>query len=234
MKKSISKNNKKYHFSNSINKSVDIRLIKKNVSFFETLKEWIVFLYKKLLYFLKHNRIQFLLILSIIFIIGFYLYNKYNETSETKEKNEEGIETLDNFIKKTQFTGLKKKKKTIPKKHESRCRFILENIFRCSFITIRPDFLKYPKSGKNLELDMYNSDLKLALEYDGIHHRKYTEFFHKSKQDFIDQQDRDNFKEDKCKELGITLIRVPDTIKYENLEEYIKNELDTRGIFYIK
>ena len=36
------------------------------------------------------------------------------------------------------------------------------------------------------------------------------------------------------KELGITLIRVPDTVKYDDLEEYIKNELDKREIFYFK
>ena len=81
---------------------------------------------------------------------------------------------------------------------------------------------------------MFNQELMLALEYDGVHHRKYTEFFHKSEQDFIDQKNRDHFKEERCKELGITLIRVPDTVKYDDLEEYIKNELDKRGIFYLK
>ena len=81
---------------------------------------------------------------------------------------------------------------------------------------------------------MFNQELMLALEYDGVHHRKYTEFFHKSEQDFIEQKNRDHFKEERCKELGITLIRVPDTVKYDDLEEYIKNELDKRGIFYLK
>ena len=110
----------------------------------------------------------------------------------------------------------------------------MENLFKAPFISIRPDFLKYDKTGKNLELDVYNADLMIALEYDGVHHRKFTEFFHKSEQDFIDQQDRDKFKEDKCKELGITLIRVPDTVKYDDLEDYIKGELDKKGINYFK
>ena len=177
-----------------------------------------------------------MLVLSIIFIICYYIYVNYlkkeqqENNKEQQENNKEQNEYLNNIVK----TKTLKKKKTIPKKHETRCRIILENLFKMPFVSVRPDFLKYDKTGKNLELDMYNADLKLALEYDGIHHRKFTEFFHKSEQDFIHQQDRDQFKEEKCKELGIILIRVPDTVKFEDLEIYIKNKLDEKGIFYIK
>ena len=181
----------------------------------------------------------------MLFILGYYIYVNYIKKEKTEEENEEQRESenssneyLNNFLKnkKSMKNGdnLVKKRKSIPKKHETRCRIILENLFKSPFISIRPDFLKYPKTGKNLELDMYNEDLKLALEYDGIHHRKFTEIFHKTEQDFFNQQDRDQFKEEICRELGITLIRVPDTVKYDDLEEYIKNELDKKGIFYIK
>jgi len=200
---------------------------------FETIKYYTLLCFNKLVYYWKHNRMMFLLILSLLFLLGYYIYINYisNEDSDKKIQNGDGEEFLNKTVKISNI--LKKKRKTIPKKHETRCRLIMENIFKAPFVSIRPDFLKYPKTGKNLELDVFNQDLMLALEYDGVHHRKYTEFFHKSEQDFIEQQERDRYKEEKCKELGITLIRVPDTVKYEDLEEYIKKELDKKGVFYV-
>jgi hypothetical protein len=201
---------------------------------FETIKHYTLLCFNKVLYYWKHNRMMFLLILSLLFLLGYYIYVNYlsNENNDKKLQNKDGEEFLNETVK-TPSGQLSKKRKTIPKKHETRCRLIMENTFRAPFISIRPDFLKYPKTGKNLELDVFNQDLMLALEYDGVHHRKYTEFFHKSEQDFIEQQERDRYKDEKCKELGITLIRVPDTVKYDDLEEYIKKELDKKSVFYV-
>lgn len=118
-----------------------------------------------------------------------------------------------------------KKRKRVPKKHETECRRIIESVLKVPFTSVRPDFLKNPKTGKNLELDMYNPSLKLALEYQGVQHRKYTPFFHKSYSDFMGQVERDNYKKKRCMDEGIDLICVPDNIKYENLGEYITGEL---------
>jgi Ca2+/Na+ antiporter len=238
----------KYNFSEkpkkkskySIQSTNSIKQDKVN-SFFYTIKEYIFKFYNFIVYHWTHNRLQFFLVLSLLFILGYYIYVNYIKKEKTDKENKDehelektSNEYLNNFVQGSEYlvkNKKNKKKKSIPKKHETRCRIILENLFKSPFISIRPDFLKYPKTGKNLELDMYNEDLKLALEYDGIHHRKFTEFFHKTEQDFFDQQDRDNFKEERCKELGIVLIRVPDTVKFEDLEDYIKNELDKKGIF---
>lgn len=98
-----------------------------------------------------------------------------------------------------------------------------EKIFNKSFKKIRPDFLKSEITGKNLELDIYNEDLKLAIEYDGIQHYKYVPHFHKNGEvDFQKQLQRDKFKEEKCKEHGITLIRVPYLVKPDEIEGYIR------------
>ena len=227
MKKTYDKY-KKYDFKNKLSNSISKDVQSTNI--FQNIKEYILKIYYFLLYHWKHNRLQFLLVISLLFLFGYYIYINYIKNEENRGNKSE---ILNEFVK-NESSVKKLKKRKIPKKHETRCRIILENLFRTPFITIRPDFLKYPKTGKNLELDMFNENLMLALEYDGVHHRKYTEFFHKSEQDFIDQKDRDHFKEERCKELGITLIRVPDTVKYDDLEEYIKNELDKRGIFYLK
>jgi hypothetical protein len=122
------------------------------------------------------------------------------------------------------------KKKRILKKHETRCRMILENLFQTSFVSIRPDFLKYPKTGKNLELDGYSKDYNLAFEYQGIQHRKFSPLFHQTYQDFVDQLDRDGYKKKRCEELGIPVLYIPDTIAYDKLEEYITREISKMNL----
>ena len=231
----------KYNFNSNSKKLLKtINLPKKNNSLLDIVKRWIINIFQFLIYHWIHNRMLFLLVLSSLFILGYYIYTNYikedDENDEEKDDdNDDKNEILNNLVKNNNKKFKNKNgKKRIPKKHETRCRIIMENLFRSPFVSVRPDFLKYDKTGKNLELDMFNSDLMIALEYDGIHHRKFTEFFHKSELDFIEQQERDKYKEEKCKELGITLIRVPDTVKYEDLEDYIKGELDKNNIFYFK
>lgn len=114
-------------------------------------------------------------------------------------------------------------------KTEEECRTIFQKIFRAEFPPIRPDFLKSPKTGKNLEIDIYNDSLKLACEYNGPQHYRYFPAWHKTKNDFYSQVKRDDWKRKKMKEHGITLIEVPHWIKSNRLEEFIKNELRKKG-----
>lgn len=116
-------------------------------------------------------------------------------------------------------------------KGEIQCKIAAEKIFNKPFKKIRPDFLKSELTGKNLELDVYNDDLKLAVEYDGIQHYKYTPHFHRNGElDFQKQLQRDKFKEQKCKENGITLIRVPYLVKNDEIEGYIRVKVRELGI----
>lgn len=123
----------------------------------------------------------------------------------------------------------KSKRTPTKKKHERECQRILQDIFQVPFISVRPDFLRNPSTGRNLELDMYNAQMNLALEYNGVQHRKYSPYFHKKYEDFLSQQDRDRFKKQRCKDLKIDLIEVPDTIKFDDLESYIRQELIKLG-----
>jgi hypothetical protein len=131
--------------------------------------------------------------------------------------------TLKDFV--DVFNEPSKKRRRILKKHESRCRAILENLFKAPFTSVRPDFLKYPVTGKNLELDGYNEELNLAFEYQGVQHRKFCPLFHETYQDFVDQLKRDAFKKKRCEELGINVLYIPDTVPYDDLEEYLKMNL---------
>ena len=106
-------------------------------------------------------------------------------------------------------------------KAEEMCRSILERMYGRPFPSVRPNFLKNPKTGKNLELDCYNPELRIALEYNGQQHHKYTPYFHSSKRQFYAQVHRDDWKRRKCREYGIKLIEVPYWIREDNLERYI-------------
>ena len=172
--------------------------------------------FKKICYYWTNHRFETLLVLSLIIFIGLYLFDKKYENTSGIFRDPLSVDPY----KSENLDNLSFKKKRIPMKNEQRCRKILENYYKVPFNKCRPDFLKY-KNGKNLELDGYNPELKIAFEYNGQGHAKFTPFFHNSYQDFLDQIDRDKFKNEKCKEFGIKLINIPHTVKYEELEKYI-------------
>lgn len=121
-------------------------------------------------------------------------------------------------------------------KGEEKCRTIFEGYFGLKFESIRPDWLKYPETNRNLELDGFNPSVKtklgkgLAFEYDGAQHAYYTPAFHKNEGEFKNQVKRDIWKDRKCKELGILLIRIPHTVHYDHLASHILSKLRSVGL----
>lgn len=119
-------------------------------------------------------------------------------------------------------------------KGELECRRVLEELFSRSFNKARPDFLRNPVTSQgsdsnNLELDCYNPELKLAVEYNGIQHYKYIPYFHKSKDAFQNQKYRDYMKKEMCEKNGITLIDVPYTVKVPEIKSFLLNKLSSAG-----
>lgn len=165
----------------------------------------------------------------VIFLLLMYcvIYIKYKGDinrfyCDVKDFFNRIFEAIKTFFK----VGPKPSRKRCEKKHEKKCREILEEIYYPhKFPSIRPDFLKNPKTNRNLEIDCFNHELQLGLEYQGIQHRKYYPYYHKTIEDFEKQVERDNFKKDKLKSLGIKMIYIPDTVKYNDLEYHIKTIL---------
>jgi hypothetical protein len=116
-------------------------------------------------------------------------------------------------------------------KGEIECRRVLEKLFRKPFSKERPNILQNPVTGgdNNLELDCYNDELKLAVEYNGIQHYKQIPYFHKTRDAFNNQKYRDYIKRDLCKKNGIILIEVPYTVKTENIQRYLIDQLKKLG-----
>jgi len=114
-------------------------------------------------------------------------------------------------------------------KGETECRRVVENMFNKPFKKIRPNILSNPITGNNnLEIDCYNDDLKIGIEYNGIQHYKYSPFFHKNKEAFYNQKYRDYMKRDLCEKNGILLIEVPYTVQVEDIENFLIEKLQHR------
>lgn len=112
-------------------------------------------------------------------------------------------------------------------KREEKCREILERIYQRKFPNIRPSWLKNPETGRLLEIDCYNDDLKIGLECNGIQHYVYPNFTGQSKKEFEAQIRRDNYKVDCCDSNGVYLITVPYNVPDNQLEKYIRRYLPT-------
>lgn len=170
--------------------------------------------------------------LSVALLIIFALYNKFKGTRGTYSKPGQYFVNPTNRKSYTK-TGVKRGPQR-ESKGEAECRRVLHNLFRKPFPSRRPDFLRNPVTGGsfNLELDCYNAELGLAVEYNGVQHYKYTPYFHRSKDHFMNQKYRDDMKRRICKENGIVLIEVPYTVKHGEIRSFLVNELRKHG--YLK
>ena len=104
-------------------------------------------------------------------------------------------------------------------------------IFRQPFPSKRPDFLRNPVTGgnRNLELDCFNENIRLAVEYNGKQHYEYIPYFHRTKDAFYNQVYRDEMKRRACSDNGITLITVPYTVPVSEIEKFLVQQLDSLG-----
>jgi very-short-patch-repair endonuclease len=118
-------------------------------------------------------------------------------------------------------------------KGETECRRVLEKYYGVPFPNQRPSWLKNPKTNRSLELDCYNADLdvgkgwRLAVEYDGEQHFKKTSMGDDKK--VKELQARDKLKDKLCKENKVILIRVPYTVKNEDIEAYLMERIPRKS-----
>lgn len=109
---------------------------------------------------------------------------------------------------------------------EARARQTLEAYFGLPFSRVRPDFLSNTAlGGRNLELDCFNEELKLAVEFNGRQHYEFVPHFHKNIETFHNQKYRDELKRIYCRDNGIYLIEIPYT-ESRQLEAFLIRRLD--------
>ena len=172
-------------------------------------------MFEKLQEFWKKHGFEIILVLCVAFILIYALCRLGKKGSYSKTYRYE--------------SGEKPNRRGPPRmsKGEAECRKVLQDIFKKPFPSMRPDFLRNPVTGgqHNLELDCYNSDLSLAVEYSGIQHYKYVPYFHKNKEAFTNQKYRDDMKRRMCREYGVNLIEVPYTVKVPEIRAYLVRQL---------
>ena len=144
-----------------------------------------------------------------------------------------GTYSKDGYIHNLFHTREAQKSRGPPKQSrgEIECRRVLEKIFQKRFSSQRPDFLRNPVTGGsfNLELDCYNSDLNLAVEYNGVQHYKFVPYFHRNHDHFMAQKYRDDMKRRLCRDNHVNLIEVPYSVKLEEIEGFLKREVGKLG-----
>jgi len=181
--------------------------------------------------------IDTIIILCIFFLVLYFIFTRKRKTYKFQGLNQQEDEDESDQEENKKYKK-KKKKRVKFNKHEEECRRIFQNVFRAKFKSVRPDWLKNPVTNKNLELDGYNETIKthlgigLAFEYDGAQHAKYSpNHFHKNGvNEFVYQVKKDEWKDMRCKQKGVLLIRIPHFVAYEDLERYIRSELNRKNV----
>ena len=77
-----------------------------------------------------------------------------------------------------------------------------------AFKSVRPAWLVNVETNCRMELDMFDEEQKLAVEYDGPQHYEFPNDYHKSEAEFVAQQSRDRQKDAECKKRDVRLVRV--------------------------
>jgi len=118
-----------------------------------------------------------------------------------------------------------KKKGRMISRGERMCCQTMERIYGVPFVTKHPDWLVNPETGNKLELDCYNEELRIAVEYNGEQHYMWPNFTNQTYEQFVNQVRRDQLKIDECDRHGVYLIIVPYNVQHERISEFIMSHL---------
>lgn len=119
-----------------------------------------------------------------------------------------------------------------PRSRENVMRAALELLTCKPFVKIRPPWLRNPLTGRNLEIDAWCEELKLACEFQGYQHTVFPNRFHKTFDQFLAQQQRDKFKAQTLASLGIRLLEVPHTVCVEEIPSFLSERLASLNLLW--
>lgn len=113
------------------------------------------------------------------------------------------------------------------------CEIVEEIIESPVEINVRPNFLKNPKTGRNLEYDLFSRKYKFAGEYSGDFHYNEKAFYNKNRTSFEGVKYRDRLKKELSMQNGIFLFCVPWTVDCGKKDingkwKYVKNNREQR------
>ena len=109
------------------------------------------------------------------------------------------------------------------------CRKFFEAIFKGKFPTVKFKWL-LNLDGNTMHLDGYNENLRIAFEYHGMQHFKFKSHWYRTKEKFEQRKKNDQIKRDLCRKHEIILIEIPYTVKFENMEKFIREKAEKIGV----
>jgi hypothetical protein len=98
----------------------------------------------------------------------------------------------------------------------------LEHITGLRFPQGKPKWLR--ECGKQLELDGWNEEAKIAFEYSGPLHYRWDPKV-ESRERFLQRIGRDAYKKALCKQMGVALIVVDAQLPRDRIYEYLQSRL---------
>lgn len=137
-------------------------------------------------------------------------------------QNNVDIKNSNNIPKKIK---MEKPKGRFMSRGERICCETLEKIYGAPFTSTRPKWLKNPETGHNVEIDCFNEDLRIGVEYNGEQHYKWPNWTNQTYDEFINQVRRDKMKVELCDRNGVYLITVPYNIPYNEIPNFIISHL---------
>lgn len=190
--------------------------------------------------YVKDHLFEILVIVILLGSLSLGIYNRFTGKQGTWLKNRVNIDPTRRTRREQgeNYNDSNNIDKPVRESRESsgeiECRRALRELFPGRlFNKDRPAFLNNPVTGGkyNLELDCFDPELKIAIEFDGAQHFKYIPFFHKNPEAFNNQKYRDYMKEVMCRDNGVILIRVPHTVKVSDIKAFLIKELRKAGVF---
>ncbi len=125
-----------------------------------------------------------------------------------------------------QFTGGRDRIKNLEKsprtKSEARAIEVLEKLTGKKFPTVHPDFMRY--KGKRLELDGYNAEMGVAIEFSGPMHTKWYPA-KESYEKYLARIETDKIKRQLCEARGVLLIVVDMRLPVHLYRDYFLSRL---------
>lgn len=155
---------------------------------------------------------------SLVAGVLYYLYSSEQETTNNRFRPEP-----------KDATRCKARAAKTSYKSEGIVRAVLEELFGVTFPSTRDvEWLRNPRTGRNLEFDCYNESLGIALEHNGEQHEKITSFT-PTQAALDDLQFRDSIKDELAPQYGVTLLR---TGYRTNINGEIEYDRDLRAAVY--